>query len=85
MATRLVRDELDLNLSSLASGLVIVIVVVVGGRGSRTLDAAVLSTGRNRIAIGVALLESCGRGLLVLIGDVGHDDAMDRVGVRTRT
>ena len=39
--TRLVLDELDLNLSSLAAGLVIIVVVVVGS-GARTLDAAVL-------------------------------------------
>lgn len=38
--TRLVLDELDLNLPALAAGLVIVVVVVVGSR-SRTLSAAV--------------------------------------------
>lgn len=32
MATRLVDDELDVNLTSLAARLVIIIVVVVGGK-----------------------------------------------------
>ena len=41
MATRLILDELDLNLPALAARLVVVIVVVVGS-GARTLDAAVL-------------------------------------------
>jgi hypothetical protein len=41
VSTRLVLDELDLNLPSLAAGLVIVVVVVVGS-GARPLHAAVL-------------------------------------------
>jgi hypothetical protein len=40
--TRLVLDELDLDLATLATGLVIIVVVVVGGAGSLALDAAVL-------------------------------------------
>ena len=43
VTTRLVLDELDLNLATLAAGLVVVIVVVVGGgAGALALDAAVL-------------------------------------------
>jgi len=40
MATRLVSDELDLDLSSLTSGLIIIVVVVVRRRGSLAFDAA---------------------------------------------
>ena len=32
MSARLVLDELDLNLSPLAAGLVVIVVIVVGGR-----------------------------------------------------
>lgn len=42
MATRLIRDELDLNLSSLATRLIIIIVVVVGGRWSLALHATII-------------------------------------------
>jgi hypothetical protein len=38
MATRFVGDEFDLNLSPLTSWLIIVIIVVVGGRGSMAFD-----------------------------------------------
>lgn len=40
MSTRLVCDELDLDLSALTTGLVIIIVVVVRGRGTLALDTA---------------------------------------------
>lgn len=43
VTTRLVRDELDLNLSSLASWLVIIVVVVICSGRSLALDAAGLS------------------------------------------
>lgn len=67
MATRLVLDELDLNLSSLAAGLVVVIVVVVG-RGARTLDAAVLHAEG-----AIAVVVDVGRRVLVVLGDfAGH-------------
>ncbi len=45
MTARLVRNELDLNLSSLTTGLIIVIVIVVRGRWTLTLSAA--TVGRN--------------------------------------
>lgn len=79
MATRLVRDELDLDLPPLATGLVIIVVVVVGRRGPLALHAAVLASG---VAIpnGV-LVEGGGRSRIVLVGDVGHggDDASSAV------
>jgi len=43
VATRLIRDELDLNLSALASWLIIIIVVVVGSGWALALDTAILS------------------------------------------
>lgn len=72
MSTRLVSDELNLNLSTLATGLIIVIIVVVGGRWSLAFDAAVIA---DRIAISDGMfIEGGGRTLVVLIGDVGHYD-----------
>ena len=41
VSTRLVLDELDFNLSSLATGLVIVVVVIVESTLARTLDTAI--------------------------------------------
>ena len=70
MATRLIRDELDLDLSPLATGLVIVIIVVVGGRGPLALDATTL-TGCGAIPDGV-VVEGGGGGWVVMVGDVGH-------------
>lgn len=50
MATRLVLDELDFNLPSLAARLVVVIVIIVGGgAGALTLGASALD--------GIAVLE----------------------------
>ena len=71
MATRLISDELDLNLSALASWLIIIVVVVVCGSLTRSLDA----TRFNCVAIADSvLIESRGRTLVVLVGDVGHFD-----------
>jgi len=67
MATRLVCDELDLDLSSLATGLVIIIVVVVGGRGTLTLDAAALNC-----TIAYSMVVETGWGTFVVVGDIGH-------------
>lgn len=65
--TRLVLDELDLNLSSLAAGLVIIVVVVVGS-GARTLDAAVLHAHG-----AIAVVVDRRRRVLVVLGDfAGH-------------
>lgn len=73
--TRFVLNELDVNLPSLATGLVVVIVIVVGGRAdARTFDASVLPTG---CAVAVT-----GRDRVVVdgwrlggIGKVGHAGA----------
>jgi hypothetical protein len=69
VTARLVGDELDLNLSPLASGLIVVIVVVVGRRGTLAFDAARL----DGIAVSDGMLvEGGGRALVVLVADVGH-------------
>lgn len=67
VSTRLVLDELDLNLATLTAGLVVVVVVIVGGGGlALALDAA---------GLGVAVVE-----LLfvvvgwVLVGDLSRHD-----------
>ncbi len=74
MTARLVGDELDLNLSPLASGLIVVIVIVVGGRGTLTFDAARLDW----IPVSDGMLVEGGwRTLVVLIRDVGHCGKMD--------
>jgi hypothetical protein len=73
VSPRFVLDELDLNLASLASWLVIVVIVVVGRAGSRTLDATVLSA-LDSIAIANARVVVAGRGVLVVFGEfAGHD------------
>lgn len=71
VAARLVADELDLNLATLASALFVIVVVVVGRRRALALDAARLG-GRAAIANRVGVVEVAGRALLVLFGDVGH-------------
>jgi hypothetical protein len=83
VATRLIRDELDLDLSPLTTGLVIVVVVVVGGRGTLALEATTLA-GRGAIPDGV-VVEGGGGSLVVVVGDVGHggdeESRHDRTGV----
>ena len=70
MSARLVGDELDLDLSPLASWLIVVIIVVVGCRGTLAFDAARLA---NCIAVSDGMLvEGRRRALVVLVGDVGH-------------
>lgn len=70
MATRLILNELDLNLSALATGLVIIIVIVFCAH-SRALGTAVVSGaiagGRLQVVLGRR------RVLLTDRGDVGHD------------
>lgn len=69
MTTRLVVDELDLNLATLATALVVIIIFIVSGAGTLALDASVLGS----VAVAnLGLIEVGGRGLVVLIGDVGH-------------
>jgi hypothetical protein len=77
VSTRLISDELDLNLSTLAAGLIIVIIVVVCGGWSLALDATVIA---DRIAVSDGMLiEGGGRTLVVLVGDVGHYDELCKV------
>lgn len=70
VATRLVTDELDLNLATLAIALLVIIIIVVGCRAS-ALNAATLTS--NWVAIAdVRVIKFGGRRLVVGIGDVGH-------------
>ena len=70
MSARLVVDELDLDLATLAAALaILIVVVVVGGAGTRALDAAILRAGA---VPDVRIVEFCRRRLVVLIRDVGH-------------
>ena len=71
MATRLVADELDFNLATLAAALLIIVIVILGDAGARTLDAAILGGGSVTIA-DVRIVELGWGGLVVLISDVGH-------------
>lgn len=64
--TRLVLDELDLNLPALAAGLVVVVVIIVGSR-AWTLGAAVLGGSKGAIAVVVERR----RRVLVVVGDFG--------------
>lgn len=68
MATRLVADELDLDLATLAAALLIIIVIVVDCAGACALGAAALSDG---VAVGLGLVE-VRRSLVVLIRDLSH-------------
>lgn len=72
VATRLVRDELDLNLAALTAWLVIIIVVVVGGRGPLTLDPTVIGAANGAAIAHRVIIEGGGRSLVVLVGDIGH-------------
>lgn len=70
MATRLILDELDLNLSALATGLVLIIIVVVGAH-ARAFGTAVVS---GAVTGGLLQLVLSGRRVLLTnSGDVGHD------------
>lgn len=77
VATRLVLDKFDLNLPSLAAGLVIIIVIVRVEvlTGTSTLDAAVrIASSEGAIAIAGACVVVAGRGIWVVVGDFsGHD------------
>jgi hypothetical protein len=61
-------DELDLNLSSLATWLVIIVIVVVGGAGAWTLGTAVLA-GLDSIAIADARVIVAWRSVLVVFSE----------------
>lgn len=66
VSPRFILDELDLNLASLASRFVVIIVVVVGRAGSLSLDAAILP-GLDPIAVANGIVVA-GRGVLVVFG-----------------
>jgi hypothetical protein len=69
VATRLILDKLDLNLSALATGLIIIVVVVVGAH-TRSLGAAVVS---GAVTGGLLQVILGGRRVLLTDGsDVGH-------------
>lgn len=72
MATRLIADELDFDLAALAAALLVVIIIVIGRGRAGALNAAGLVVVGIAIAHGMRLVELGGRGLFVLIGDVGH-------------
>jgi hypothetical protein len=73
VTTRLIRDELDLNLAALTAWLIIIIVVVVGGGRTLTLDtASIAASDVVAIAHGMAVVERRWRALLVVVCDVGH-------------
>ena len=85
VAPRLVLDELDVDLATLASGLVLVVVVVVGRRltDARALGASGFALGLGTGGAGSTL--ATGRGLLLLlvgIGDLAHGCCTIRVGDR---
>lgn len=70
MATRLILNELDFDLSALATRLVIIVIVVVGSAHARAFGAAVVSG-----AVTGGLLQVVLGGRRVLFtdgGDVGH-------------
>lgn len=69
MAARLVGDELNLNLATLASTLLVIVIVVVGNTRAGALDTARLGAA---IADSMAVVEIVGRRLVVLVGNVGH-------------
>lgn len=70
VTTRLILDKLDLDLPSLATGLVVVIVVVVGRRWALAFGAAACVEGAVAIA---SVVVSTWRGVVVVIGNlVGH-------------
>lgn len=69
MAARFVADEFDLDLPALTVAFLIIIIVIIR-RCALTLHAARL---RGGCAI-LSIVELVGRGLVVLIGKVGHDE-----------
>lgn len=73
VAARLVLDELDLNLPPLATGLVVVVIVVVGSR-ARALGAAIrIGLGESAVAVVGDVVSGRGRLLLLVVGDfAGH-------------
>ena len=72
MPPRLVGDELDLDLPALTTGLVVVVVVVVGSRAGALHAAAGIE---RTVAIASSIVVRGGRVVLVVFGDfTGHGD-----------
>lgn len=71
--SRLVADELNLNLTTLAATLLVIIIVIVGSAGALALDSTRFG-GACTCAVADRLrVVELGRGrLVVLIRDVGH-------------
>jgi hypothetical protein len=68
VSARLVLDELDFDLPALAAGLVVVVIVVVGGR-ALTLGAAVcIALDEGAIVAGAVVVDGRRR-VLVVVGD----------------
>ena len=74
VATRLVLDELDLYLASLAARLVVIVIIVVGGSaGASSLDTATLDAAIAILKVVVLVVGSVG----VVSDDFSrHDDRM---------
>lgn len=70
MATRLIADKLDLDLAALTAALLIIVVVVVHDGEAWPLSTTAL--GCRAVSDGLCLVELVGRGLVVLLSDVGH-------------
>lgn len=68
MTTRLVGNELDLNLASLAAALLVVIVVAAGGLSLAFDTAGDVASG----AISGMIVKICRRCLVVVVDAVGH-------------
>ena len=67
MPTRLVLDELDVNLATFTAGGCLVVVVIIGSSAdTRSLDTAVVN------AIGVGWIIRARGVLCIGVGDVGH-------------
>jgi hypothetical protein len=71
VATRLVGNELDLNLATLTATLLIIVVIVISDAVAWSLDAAALGT-VVAIADGVRVVQVASGGLVVLISNIGH-------------
>lgn len=75
VSTRLIRDELDVNLPAFAIRLIVVVVIVIAGGGTdtRALHAARLSTLAIGIAGGQSVIADRRRLLFIGIVDIAHD------------
>lgn len=76
MTTRFVLNELDVDLPSLPTGLIIVIfIIVTGGAQTLTFDAPVFL---RVVPIAGRKIIILNRGRLGRVGDVGHEATVER-------